>query len=413
MMTSEEKLQKYMSAMSNLKFPRKGRTKKNEPKLRDSKGSRRNLETIQKFIIQQDIIGDLESDVSKVGYVGTLHHFAEFVGETDFDGVDEDTFMQYIIEMKKNNWKKTTMNTTKARIRKFYRWMTKDNLPDFLANMKVSMKQVTVKPEDILTEEEIKRMIESTKDPRNKAIISTLYETGFRSSEFRNIKIKGVKRDEWGFMLCVDGKTGVRSVRVVNSIPYLKQWLKYHPDKDNEEAWLFPTVRNSKKKLDRNSFNKLLRKAAERCNINKRVYAHLFRHSRISQVAKKIPEEGLRKNFGWTKDSTMPSIYIHMTGKDVDEMFLRDLYGITDKIQKNVDILVPKVCANCGERNPFDNSYCVKCKFPLDAKTLDEAARMKEKQLIQMMTPSSLEQMIQNTIEKKLQSMLSVEKTIE
>ena len=39
--------------------------------------------------------------------------------------------------------------------------------------------------------------------------------------------------------ILVSGKTGSRHIPLINSIPYLKDWLEDHPEKNNANAYLF------------------------------------------------------------------------------------------------------------------------------------------------------------------------------
>ena len=71
----------------------------------------------------------------------------------------------------------------------------------------------------MLSEEEIKKMIEACENPRDRALVASLYESGTRISELGNIKVKHVKFDHYGAVLMVDGKTGMRRVRIIFSSP--------------------------------------------------------------------------------------------------------------------------------------------------------------------------------------------------
>jgi integrase len=66
---------------------------------------------------------------------------------------------------------------------------------------------------------------------------------------------------------------------------------------------------------------KLFEKASD--ILGRRVYPHLLRHSRATHLAKFLTESQLKAYFGWTQDSKMTRIYIHLSGKDVDEAILR------------------------------------------------------------------------------------------
>lgn len=97
--------------------------------------------------------------------------------------------------------------------------------------------------EHMLTEEEIKKLIDFAPSVQEKALIATLYESGCRIGELIFLKIGHVKFDDHGAQLFVTGKTGLRRVRVVASVPYLIEWLNKHPLKDDSEAFFWTNNR--------------------------------------------------------------------------------------------------------------------------------------------------------------------------
>lgn len=57
--------------------------------------------------------------------------------------------------------------------------------------------------------------------------------------KFGELKIKHLVFDKYGVVMVVDGKTGMRRVRLVFSAPYLASWLDIHPEKHNPDAYLW------------------------------------------------------------------------------------------------------------------------------------------------------------------------------
>ncbi len=67
----------------------------------------------------------------------------------------------------------------------------------------------------------------------------------------------------------------------------------------------------------------------------------------------------------------MPKVYVHLNEKDVDNTLLMNVYGMkVNEVEEFTETLVPKVCPNCGERNPKEYDFCLKCHFPLDEKVI-------------------------------------------
>ena len=61
--------------------------------------------------------------------------------------------------------------------------------------------------EDMLTEDDYKRILDASEHSRTKALFAVQYEAGTRPGELLNMKIKHVKFDDIGAVLAVNGKT--------------------------------------------------------------------------------------------------------------------------------------------------------------------------------------------------------------
>jgi len=221
----------------------------------------------------------------------------------------------------------------------------------------------------MLTEEEVKKLIEAAETPQAKAFVATLYESGCRIGELIFLKTGQVKFDEIGAQLFVTGKTGFRRVRTVSSVPYLADWINRHPRKDDPEALLW--LNNWLKPCTYGGIANMLRRISRKAGIRKKMNPHNFRHSRASYLANFLTEAQMKEYFGWTQDSKMAGIYVHLSGRDVDNALLR-VYGIENNGQKQESILKPKDCLRCGDRNQVTNKFCQKCGMPLDQKVISE-----------------------------------------
>jgi len=75
----------------------------------------------------------------------------------------------------------------------------------------------------------------------------------------------------------------------------------------------------------------------------------------------------------------MPSIYVHLSGRDVDRSLL-EYYGkkIDDGHEASKE-LWPKKCPRCGLENPATGIYCTRCSCPLDERIAQE---LEEKRMV-------------------------------
>jgi integrase/ribosomal protein L40E len=297
-----------------------------------------------------------------------------------FDKAERKDIEALIIKIDTNaKWSNYTKLDFKKIAKFFFRWLLTGNLegdyPDMVKWMKIRMKKNNqTPPEQILTKEEIELLANNTNNPRDRALILTLYESGCRIGEILNMKIKDISFDNYGCFILVSGKTGWRRVRIINYSKDLLNWLDIHPLKSNSDSYVWINSENQKEIISPSRVNRMIKDIAKKCNITKRVNPHSFRHARATHLAKQLPEAIMKEMFGWTRDSRMAGIYYHLDGKDVDEALLK-INGIKikeDDQEKNVGI---RICSKCGENNTILSHFCKKCNNPLDFKLIMEIER--------------------------------------
>ena len=226
-------------------------------------------------------------------------------------------------------------------------------------------------PEELLTLEEVQKLIAALKNPRDRAIVAILFDSGLRISELAGVQIKNILFDERGAVLNVNGKTGARRVRLIFSTKYLVQWLEYHPNKDNSEAPLWPrlTHRWKGQLLKYQHFRMMLAKAAKAIGLKKRVNPHSFRHAAATRLAKLgMSELQMSAHLGWVPSTKMASVYVSLAGSDVDNALLK-AHGIEIKEVQGDRLLCPK----CSFSNHINVNFCSKCGSPLSVKAAFEA----------------------------------------
>jgi len=375
---------RYETAVKNLK-------KKNIPKS--------NKELILKFA--DNCFSESLSTGRIVKYIYNLATLSEMLGKK-FEDADKEDIKRIVAEIEKRNYSPWTKRDYKTCIKKFYRWLRglDEGDPEETKWIKTSIKVNHRKlPEDMLTEEDIKKLINAAKHPRDKAFVTVLYESGCRIGELGGLKIKNISFDNYGAKLLVNGKTGARRVRIISSVPYLTEWINKHPFKDDPEAYLWISYKKDHKPMNHTGMRTLLLRLKEKSGVKKPVNPHNFRHSRATYLAQYLTEAQMKEHFGWMQSSKMAAVYVHLSGKNVDRALLK-VYGIKDNgEEKEVSKLVPKKCGRCGEVNEATNKFCKKCGFPLDEETKNQII---ETELEQRKASEILDKMLENENFKKL-----------
>lgn len=206
-----------------------------------------------------------------------------------------------------------TKHDFKIAIKKFWKWLKncEEGYPPEVRWVKATLKHHQKKlPDEILTPAEIQRLIGSARTVRDKALISVLYESGCRIGELMGLKIKHVQFNDHGAVIHVFGKTGSRRILLIDSVSCLSTWLSVHPTREIPESPLWvDNIRNGL--LHYESIAKIIRVAAKKANISKRVNPHSFRHARATHLAKVFTEAQMKEYFGWVQASNMANVYVH------------------------------------------------------------------------------------------------------
>lgn len=126
---------------------------------------------------------------------------------------------------------------------------------------------------EILTINEIKKLIESTSNIKHKLIIKLLYGCGLRVSEIVNLKKKDINFEEGLIHIKLAKGKKDRFVKVPESIT--EELINYC--KMDKFEILFPSNRGGK--LTTATIQAILKNSAKKAEIKKRVYPHLLRHS--------------------------------------------------------------------------------------------------------------------------------------
>lgn len=252
----------------------------------------------------------------------------------------------------------------------------------FVSFIKVGTPKPPVTCDQLLTQEELSRLMQACENIRDSAIIMTLYETAARPQELLTLKRSSIIFDERGGLVSIQqSKTVVRAIRIVNAVPLLANWIENHPLKDRDAPlWVDLSANTRYEPLGQVGLNRLLRRLASKAHIEKRIWPYLFRHTRITDLIRLgMNDATLRKFAGWTPDSDAPAHYEHLVSEDVDEAILK-LHGVSES-RPAIHVKSPKKCVRCGNMTLFDTELCSRCGAAMSLEAALKLDVQKEKEL--------------------------------
>ena len=267
-------------------------------------------------------------------------------------------------------------------LKRFLRWLKANGYSsvseDKIAGIKAPRAdRMTKTAAQLLGEDEIRGMIDACQTSRDRAIIATIYEGGFRVQELGRLTWGQVKFDDCGTVINVDEKTGApRYVRLVTATQYLIQWKNDFPFPVTPDALVF--VSNRRLPVTYAAIAVQLKKIARRAGIRKKVTPHLFRHSRVTAMIRQGYSESIVKKMMWGNlDTLMFSIYLHLVDNDTDNEVL-EKHGIRRPEERRSDAMEVRQCASCNTVNPPTFQFCSTCGEPLTEKARMSLERLKK-----------------------------------
>ena len=383
--------------------------------------ARKNLENaiiICDYIIAEQIEINIQNSTkeSKIKVLTWLsNHFQDkksFRNMTKHDILDFlNKLRKPIVEDPASKWI-GSYNGRQIILTKFFRWLYNPDEPDHRNRTTPSCMQcikrlprkekTSYKPADIWESREHVIFLKYCHFSRDRCYHSLANDMSARPNEILNLKIKDIKFriNEEGIQYAevriTGGKTGSRTVPLIDSLPYLKEWLQEHPTHSNPDSWIFISQGNNHgTKLTyeglsshyeyyrKRYFPSLLKnetipepdKTLIKNMLTKPWNLYVFRHSALTEKSQFLTEAVLRSHAGWTMSSKMPQVYVHLSNEP--SKILLQKKGIIRTEDKGTQSLQSKQCPNCFEPNKSDGKFCINCKMILSYDTYNETIEEK------------------------------------
>jgi integrase len=275
-----------------------------------------------------------------------------------------------------------------------------DNIPQLKRK-----EQSIYKPSDLWSQEDDLLFLKYCPSKTMKCYHAMSRDSGCRPHELIRLRIRDLvfknAGDKQYAEVILMGKTGSRSIPLIDSLPYVKDYLDHeHPHSSNLDAPLFAGTRKSLGRpiglsyirmtysnYKKDLFPRLLQSAnclppadVQRIRelLRKPWNPYVRRHSALTEKSVFLKEHVLRQHAGWSPRSQMHLKYVHYFGNESSESILQE-YGILPKANLELDLLKPKQCPNCNEPNRPDQKFCAKCRLVLSYDAYNETLEEQKK----------------------------------
>ena len=273
----------------------------------------------------EELLSDKSADrVSN--YMGCFKQLKPLI-DYELEKADKKELISLIADINRNNinnkdYKEYTLAEFRKTINKLYNWLGQEEKVDFFSVEADKSKIPKVSKEELPSVEQVKRIADGCLNPRDKALVYLIWETGARIGELHSLKWKHINQYErFSKVKIVNSKTETRNLPIKTSVEYVKRWKSFHPEPSPGNP-VFSNL-SSPKLSSYNNLNDRVSEAAERNNVDCRNNFHAFRKSRATYLAEKgFNIFQLMKWFGWV-DTDTALFYIRLAQSDVDRAFMQ------------------------------------------------------------------------------------------
>ncbi len=241
---------------------------------------------------------------------------------------------------------------------------------------------------DRLEVNEFLRIVDSfSDDPRLQAYITLGYESLGRPQELLSRRIKDVKlHDNYAVVYISEhGKEGVGILQSIESYPYLTKWLDQHPQRADQEAFLFPTIGAGSKygPLRPEGVNKSLRQRCAVLGIKKKITCYSLKRNGVSDLRLRgESDKQIQARARWTTTRQLNVYDITSQEEALKAQLIKK--GIIPPDKEHA-ILAPvtKHCTYCNAINSVTSKTCVKCTRLLYREDVEAEQKKQQEQASQ------------------------------
>lgn len=254
---------------------------------------------------------------------------------------------------------------------------------------------------DKLSWDEYERIVDYfSNDPRMQAYLTLSLESLARPQELLFIRLKSVELFENYAKLYITehGKEGVGLLQCIDSYPYLLRWIEVHPQKNDQDAFLFINTgrTNNLQQLKPFNINKALRKACTELGINKPITCYTLKRNGVTMRRLRGDSDvEIQHAARWTSTDQLKTYDLSV--QDEAMQIALEKRGFIPS-SKQALMIKTKNCPYCKATVGFSEKVCSNCHHVLDRDSVISEQR-KDAEILELR--KSLAEMQSNYVQMK------------
>ncbi|BAO76459.1 site-specific tyrosine recombinase/integron integrase [Winogradskyella sp. PG-2] len=203
-------------------------------------------------------------------YVSSFESFINYYKDKELSEINDLDIRKYLQLLIKDGLSNSQVNLSINSIKFYYETVL--GMPNRFYSIERPRKKKLLP--DVLSKEEILRIIDCTNNIKHKCIVGLLYSSGLRRSEILNLETKDI--DSKRMVITVKSAKGNKD-RITVLSPNLLKDLRIYYKKYRPENYLFEGQMRGK--YSASSVLNIVKSAARKAGIHKKVTPHMLRHS--------------------------------------------------------------------------------------------------------------------------------------
>jgi integrase/recombinase XerD len=245
-------------------------------------------------------------------YLSYFREFINYFDKKELAGISKEEINSYILKLIKDKNISASQQNQRINSIKFYYEKVLGKTKEYY-NIERPIKEK--KLPNVLSTDEVIKIINSVNNIKHKAILCTLYSAGLRRSEVLDLKPEHF--DSKRMMIKIEGAKGKKDRYTILSTSLLtllrEYFKKYKPKK-----WLFEG--QSGGKYSGQSISKILHKAVESSGLKKHVTPHTLRHSFATHLLEQGVDLRYIQEILGHESSKTTEIYTHVSNSELGKI---------------------------------------------------------------------------------------------
>jgi integrase/recombinase XerD len=225
--------------------------------------------------------------------------------------LSQELLLDYVEELNNNQKSFSYIKNSVSALMLFSEWILGIQMKnDFLKKIKRRQKLP-----NILSMDEIRKLIESIDNLKHKAIISTIYACGLRISECINLKVDDIDTSRMLIKIAQANEKKDRYIQLSKKLlPILREYYKYY----KPNLYLFGGQVNEK--YSPKSIQAILKYALHKSNIKKDITVYSLRHSFATHLVEQGVDIHFISELLGLKDIRTTQIYLQLSSVNISNI---------------------------------------------------------------------------------------------